>query len=397
MREFRSRVKAALRRAAMGAGEPTRRSGARTRPTARDRRARDRLRQAHGADARRARADDLRRVRDPRGARAPPRAGVHARVLLERIWGDSAYRDPRTIDVHIRHLREKVERDPKEPEYLFTVRGVGYRFRERRAMKRGRRQAMARSRPSRTRCARRPRPMTRACGVPTTRAPRGLRLDQVPPGAAVLRDHVRRAGGGLRVRGADARGRGCGAEAAGSLRSRRNGYTRRLRGRRTAADEDRRELARAVHDAAAGLQRPGDADRGRERRGGRARQDVSTSTDPRRPARRRREPRGQPEFFRSPGQAARNAQAADGDGGSANGPVGEAAQADLRARRADRAWRSSRARSATSSERGALIRARMLIAGRWRSRCRCWRLSARACDQLARGSPGGGGVAGRRR
>ena len=51
-------------------------------------------------------------------------------MLLTRIWGDSAYRDPRTIDVHIRHLREKLERDAKEPEYLFTVRGVGYRFRD---------------------------------------------------------------------------------------------------------------------------------------------------------------------------------------------------------------------------------------------------------------------------
>ena len=51
-------------------------------------------------------------------------------TLLERIWGDSAYRDPRTIDVHIRHLREKIEADPKSPEYLLTVRGVGYRFRE---------------------------------------------------------------------------------------------------------------------------------------------------------------------------------------------------------------------------------------------------------------------------
>jgi DNA-binding response OmpR family regulator len=50
--------------------------------------------------------------------------------LLERVWGDSAYRDPRTIDVHIRHLREKLERDPRKPEYLFTVRGVGYRFRD---------------------------------------------------------------------------------------------------------------------------------------------------------------------------------------------------------------------------------------------------------------------------
>jgi DNA-binding response OmpR family regulator len=51
-------------------------------------------------------------------------------VLLDRVWGDSAYRDPRTIDVHIRHLREKIERDPKSPEYLLTVRGVGYRFRD---------------------------------------------------------------------------------------------------------------------------------------------------------------------------------------------------------------------------------------------------------------------------
>jgi DNA-binding response OmpR family regulator len=51
-------------------------------------------------------------------------------MLLEQVWGDSTYRDPRTIDVHIRHLREKLEADPKRPEYLFTVRGVGYRFRD---------------------------------------------------------------------------------------------------------------------------------------------------------------------------------------------------------------------------------------------------------------------------
>jgi DNA-binding response OmpR family regulator len=51
-------------------------------------------------------------------------------MLLEHVWGDSTYRDPRTVDVHIRHLREKLESDPKEPEYLFTVRGVGYRFRD---------------------------------------------------------------------------------------------------------------------------------------------------------------------------------------------------------------------------------------------------------------------------
>src|SRR6266566_23223 len=62
-------------------------------------------------------------------ARAPGRVFTRD-MLLERVWGDAAFRDPRTIDVHIRHLREKLERDAKEPEYIFTVRGVGYRFRD---------------------------------------------------------------------------------------------------------------------------------------------------------------------------------------------------------------------------------------------------------------------------
>jgi len=53
------------------------------------------------------------------------------RMLLERIWGDAAYRDPRTIDVHIRHLREKLEHNPREPEYLLTDRGFGYHFADR--------------------------------------------------------------------------------------------------------------------------------------------------------------------------------------------------------------------------------------------------------------------------
>ena len=51
-------------------------------------------------------------------------------MLLESIWGGSDYRDPRTIDVHVRHLREKLERDAREPELILTVRGVGYRFRD---------------------------------------------------------------------------------------------------------------------------------------------------------------------------------------------------------------------------------------------------------------------------
>jgi DNA-binding response OmpR family regulator len=52
-------------------------------------------------------------------------------ALLEALWGGSEYREPRTIDVHVRHLREKLERDPREPRLILTVRGVGYRFRDR--------------------------------------------------------------------------------------------------------------------------------------------------------------------------------------------------------------------------------------------------------------------------
>ena len=48
--------------------------------------------------------------------------------LLRAIWGDSAYRDPRGIDVHIRHLREKLEERPERPRLIVTVRGVGYRL-----------------------------------------------------------------------------------------------------------------------------------------------------------------------------------------------------------------------------------------------------------------------------
>jgi DNA-binding response OmpR family regulator len=56
---------------------------------------------------------------------------VHSRhELLRAVWGDSAYRDPRSVDVHIRHLREKLETTPEEPELILTVRGAGYRIGE---------------------------------------------------------------------------------------------------------------------------------------------------------------------------------------------------------------------------------------------------------------------------
>jgi DNA-binding response OmpR family regulator len=123
MREFRSRVKAALRRSRMTV-EPV-----------------DEDPLGYGELS----IDPPRRVATLSGepvdltyvefeilstlARSPGRA-LSRETLLERVWGDSEYRDPRTIDVHIRHLREKLERNSKKPEYLFTVRGVGYRFRE---------------------------------------------------------------------------------------------------------------------------------------------------------------------------------------------------------------------------------------------------------------------------
>jgi DNA-binding response OmpR family regulator len=123
MREFRSRVKAALRRSRMG-GEP---DGEET------------------IDHGELKIDFGRRMVTLRDeeikvtyvefeilgalARSPGRV-LSRETLLEHVWGDSEYRDPRTVDVHIRHLREKLESDPKDPEFLFTVRGVGYRFRE---------------------------------------------------------------------------------------------------------------------------------------------------------------------------------------------------------------------------------------------------------------------------
>jgi DNA-binding response OmpR family regulator len=124
MREFRSRVKAALRRAGMarndGEGEaPVEAGGLRIDPAKRTVQLRGDTVQTTFVEF-----EILSAM-----ARSPGRVFTRD-MLLARVWGDSAYRDPRTIDVHIRHLREKLETDPKEPEFIFTVRGVGYRFRD---------------------------------------------------------------------------------------------------------------------------------------------------------------------------------------------------------------------------------------------------------------------------
>jgi len=49
-------------------------------------------------------------------------------TLLSRVWGEDCYVDDRTVDVHIRWLREKLELTPAKPEMLLTVRGIGYKF-----------------------------------------------------------------------------------------------------------------------------------------------------------------------------------------------------------------------------------------------------------------------------
>jgi DNA-binding response OmpR family regulator len=50
--------------------------------------------------------------------------------LLEEVWGQQRYVTPRTVDVHVRRLRERIEEQPDNPRYLATVRGFGYRFEE---------------------------------------------------------------------------------------------------------------------------------------------------------------------------------------------------------------------------------------------------------------------------
>ena len=66
-----------------------------------------------------------------RALAAHPGRVFSRRMLLEALWKSADYRDPRTIDVHVRHLREKLEVEPRTPEFILTVRGVGYRFRDR--------------------------------------------------------------------------------------------------------------------------------------------------------------------------------------------------------------------------------------------------------------------------
>lgn len=57
-----------------------------------------------------------------------PRRVWSREQLIDRVWGVDFLGDTKTVDVHIRWLREKLEKDPSQPEYIVTVRGFGYRF-----------------------------------------------------------------------------------------------------------------------------------------------------------------------------------------------------------------------------------------------------------------------------
>ena len=126
IREFRSRVRALLRRAAAPRpGEHEEEEVIEVGELRID--VPRRTVHAHGAEAQLTFVEfELLRT-----LAASPGRVFSRRQLLERLRGGADYREPRTIDVHVRHLREKVERNPHEPELILTVRGVGYRFRER--------------------------------------------------------------------------------------------------------------------------------------------------------------------------------------------------------------------------------------------------------------------------
>jgi two-component system response regulator RegX3 len=48
--------------------------------------------------------------------------------LIDRVWGSDYFGDTKTLDVHIKRLRAKIEKDPAEPIFIQTVRGLGYKF-----------------------------------------------------------------------------------------------------------------------------------------------------------------------------------------------------------------------------------------------------------------------------
>jgi DNA-binding response OmpR family regulator len=126
IREFRSRTRALLRRARTPRHEP---SEVENQLIAHDGLVIDLQRRAVEVYGRQVQLTFVEFELLARLAGRPGRV-FSRRMLLEALWGSAEFRDPRTIDVHVRHLREKLERDSRNPELILTVRSVGYRFRD---------------------------------------------------------------------------------------------------------------------------------------------------------------------------------------------------------------------------------------------------------------------------
>jgi len=124
IREFRSRVRALLRRASAPRHDPRREEVITGDGLSIDLAARTVERDGRLVPLTYVEFELLRVLVSNRGR------AFSRQELLEELWGGSEYRDPRTIDVHVRHLREKLEHDPREPQLIVTVRSVGYRFSE---------------------------------------------------------------------------------------------------------------------------------------------------------------------------------------------------------------------------------------------------------------------------
>lgn len=122
MREITARIRAALRRQAMLAPAPTEEDVIRIGDVTLDRKKVLVLRGETPLSLSPREFDLLHTLMSNAGR------AISREELLDTVWGEEWVGDPRTLDVHIHWLRDKLEDNPKKPRYIITVRGVGYRF-----------------------------------------------------------------------------------------------------------------------------------------------------------------------------------------------------------------------------------------------------------------------------
>ena len=67
-------------------------------------------------------------VRAARAAAGQRRSGAARETLIDRVWGTDYVGDTKTLDVHVKRLRAKVEDDPSSPSRIITIRGLGYKY-----------------------------------------------------------------------------------------------------------------------------------------------------------------------------------------------------------------------------------------------------------------------------